>query len=97
MSCQPLLDVRQCLPASTACAPQAGGLHTDWNETHAERWPDVDALIEGTAAGDHAHEEWTARREAEWWAYWGIPANAKQREVFFDFEGGLFRVRVLAC
>jgi hypothetical protein len=95
--CRPQLDVRHCLPGSEGCAPRSDGLVVDWNETHAARWPEVDALIRGTRVGDHSHAVVTRAEERAFWEYWGIDPEASQKEVFARHDGGLYRLRVLSC
>ena len=96
-TCQPHLDVRHCAPESERCRPAEGDRVLEWNPELAATFPDVARLLDGLEEGHHGHAEWTPEQEAGFWAFWGVPADDPEKQLFFQHGGGLYRVRVLSC
>ncbi|HLF16129.1 MAG TPA: hypothetical protein VI796_01695 [Candidatus Thermoplasmatota archaeon] len=99
LDCQPQLDVRHCMPASTTCLPGEGDPVVDADDPvrGAEAFPGIRGLMETTPAGEHSHAGWNATLEEAFWAAHGIPLEQAGKQVFYRDGEALFRVRVLSC
>lgn len=93
VSCEPLLEVRHCLP--TQCDPSDDAVAVVWTGAEAAEWPEVDALLRATPPGEHEHRTWTAAQEQAFWDAFGVSGD--ERELIVTTEDGRFRVRVLTC
>jgi hypothetical protein len=97
LSCQPLVDVRHCTDQTGDCEPRQGDPVVDWNPDLGDLWPDIARLMASTAEGRHEHATWSNSEAAAFWAFWNVPADRAEKQVFLRHDGELFRVRILAC
>jgi hypothetical protein len=95
--CQPLLDVRNCLPEQPGCQPSPDDPEVQWNASLAPLFPEVHDLLAKTPRGGHEHAKWSEEEAAPFWQFVGVPPEREDKQVFVHWEGGLYRVRVLSC
>lgn len=93
LSCEPLLEVRNCLDHQ--CEPSANAVAVAWNAQHAADWPEVDRLLRATPAGEHEHAAWTEAKESAFWNAFGVSGD--EPELIVTTDDGRFRVRILTC
>lgn len=96
LQCQDQLDVHQCRGETGRC-DTAGEVVAQWDPELSALWPDLGRLIGSTGRGEHGHADWTPEQAAAFWAFWHVPADRPDKQVFLRHEGGLYHVRVLAC
>lgn len=93
VSCQPLLDVRNCLDSQ--CVPSGDAVELDWTPQLAAEWPELDAAMAATPLGDHHHNTWDEAMEQALWDAFGVTGDEK--ELIVHHDDGRFRIRVLTC
>lgn len=95
-TCTPQLDVRHCRDTTGGCALE-GQVVVDWNPELRDLFPDIDHFLATLAVGDHGHADWTQAQADTLWSFYHVDADAPDKQVFLRHDGGVFRIRVLAC
>ena len=90
-TCEPLLEARHRVDVPDGIAVQT------WTDADARAFPELDDLLRATPIGDHGHVTWTSARERALWAHYGIDLDQPAKELWFDLDGEVYRVRVLSC
>jgi hypothetical protein len=98
MQCAPQLDVYHCTSETGRC-DLAGEAVAEWasDPSHLALFEGLDELLRSVDPGAHGHRTWSEERAQAFWAFYNVPADREDKQVFLRFEGSLFHVRVLAC
>jgi hypothetical protein len=98
ITCDPRLDVHHCRTETGRCDP-AGEVVADWESdpSHMALFPGIDELVRSLGPGEHGHRAWSDERAQAFWAFYQVPEDRPDKQVFLRSEGNLFHVRVLAC
>ena len=98
LSCEPQLDVHRCGRETGRC-DTTDEVVAEWasDPSHMTLFPGIDELLRSVEPGAHGHRSWSEDRAQAFWAFYNVPADRADKQVFLRHEGGLFHVRVLAC
>lgn len=97
-TCTPQLDVHRCRDEVGRC-DTLGEVVADWDSdpSHMALFPGIDELMHSLAPGAHGHRGWSEERAQAFWAFYQVPEDRDDKQVFLRSDGTLFHVRVLAC
>jgi hypothetical protein len=93
LSCEPLLEVRNCLDHQ--CVGSNDAVRLNWTAELASAWPQIDHDMATTLPGEHHHADYTPVREDALWAAFGVTGD--EPELIIQNGEQTFRVRVLNC
>ena len=98
LTCEPQLDVHRCRAEHGRC-DTLGEVVSDWGSdaSHMTLFPGIDELMKSLEPGAHGHRAWSEDRARAFWAFYQVPEDREDKQVFLRSEGTLFHVRVLGC